>query len=177
MICHWVLPARRGFEYSNSASGPPARQQQFLLGELSITLIITLLCPVFVGTPERTQILLAATQTPLLSDAKWGVRLLPELCKVVLHLPSQARQVPASHLCVSVRQPVKNSLCCYPSLPTLMGSHQNRKITLIAMCRAVLDPGLVGVQGGPAAAARGAAAAELPNTAASGVHSTLSQRG
>ncbi len=37
--------------------------------------------------------LLAATQTPLLSDPKWGVRLLPELCKVVLHLPSQARQV------------------------------------------------------------------------------------
>ncbi len=50
------------------------------------------------GTPERTQILLAATQTPLLSDPKWGVKLLPELCKVVLHLPSQARQVRAAVL-------------------------------------------------------------------------------
>jgi len=58
-----------------------------------------------VGTPERTQILLAATQTPLLSDPKWGVKLLPELCKVVLHLPSQARQVHAACLNV-IRQPL-----------------------------------------------------------------------
>ena len=67
------------------------------------------------GTPERTQILLAATQTPLLSDPKWGVKLLPELCKVVLHLPSQARQVRAACLDVSASGH-HHSFYCNPSL-------------------------------------------------------------
>ena len=55
-------------------------------------------CAWCAGTPERVQVLLAAAQTPMLSDPVWGSRILSQLCIVILRLSSQARQVLATDL-------------------------------------------------------------------------------
>lgn len=53
-------------------------------------------CASCAGTPERVQVLLAAAQTPMLTDPIWGPRILSQLCILILRLSPQAKQVLAT---------------------------------------------------------------------------------